>query len=170
MRHQSRNNRQSLHCELGDNNSHIPMNLSKERLNSQFLQTKGTEKHIVDHELCGIEPTQKVENLKKKIVALLKVDLGTYRHVDAVATELSMSARTLRRQLRKNNVSFRNLLEEVRKEIAINMLQEKKCNLTEIALTLHYCDSSAFSNAFRIWTGMSPRKYRDSTGINRFER
>lgn len=110
-------------------------------------------------------PVPPALSLPDKIIKLLQRDLNSYRHSEAVAKELSMSSRTLRRKLGEFDLTFKALLDQVRKDMAIKMLRNKSNSLTDIAMALHFCDSSAFSKAFKTWTGMTASEYlqRDVT-------
>ena len=104
-------------------------------------------------------PPPKIRSLAEKVLHLIKTDLGMYKRAEVVAAELAMSPRTLRRKLHAANVSFSTLLDSARKEMAIQMLQEGHYSLTEIAMRLHFSDSSAFAKAFKNWTGMTAREF-----------
>ena len=73
---------------------------------------------------------------------------------------LAIPARTLRRHLAVQGTSFRELLEEVRYEIARQLLADTDLSTAEIADALHYADASAFTRAFRRWTNSPPAAWR----------
>jgi AraC-like DNA-binding protein len=73
-----------------------------------------------------------------------------------VAKRLAMSVRTLQRRLDDHGVVFRDLVQEVRRELAERYLAEKSANLTEVAFLLGYSELSTFDRAFRRWTGSTP--------------
>lgn len=76
-----------------------------------------------------------------------------------VADTLSMTVRTLQTRLEEEKISFRQLLETVRKEIAVFHLRRGDMQLTQLAMVLGYSELSAFSRSFRGWFGVSPRKW-----------
>lgn len=82
--------------------------------------------------------------------------------LEKVAAGLGMSGRTLQRYLRDRNVTFKQLVNETRYRQAMMYLEESKLTLTEIAFMLGYSELSAFNHAFKSWTGLTPRKYRQS--------
>lgn len=104
-------------------------------------------------------PSTNIDSLPEKVLNLIRGNIAVYKRSEAVADALSMSPRTLRRKLGALNITFRSLLDQARKEIAIKMLKDKRVTLTEIAMALDFSDSSAFSKAFRTWTGMSAREF-----------
>jgi len=80
----------------------------------------------------------------------------------AVARALNMATRTLHRRLGDHGLSFRQLVTEVRKELAARYVQEATLSLTDIAFMLGYSDGSAFSRAFRRWFGRPPGARRSA--------
>jgi AraC-like DNA-binding protein len=77
-----------------------------------------------------------------------------------IAELLSMGVRTLRRQLAVQGASFRQLLEDVRYEIARQLLAGSQLTVNEIAEVLAYSNVSAFTRSFRRWTGSPPAAWR----------
>ncbi len=77
-----------------------------------------------------------------------------------IARILGLSSYTFQRQLKDHGLSFRDLLRATREELALHYLQYIDMPLTEVAAKLGYSELSAFSRAFRSWTGMSPQRYR----------
>jgi len=80
--------------------------------------------------------------------------------VDRVAAALHMSDRTLRRRLADEGVSFRALLDEIREQLAEELLITGGLTVAEVADRLGYVEVSSFSQAFRRWKGVGPRAYR----------
>ena len=78
----------------------------------------------------------------------------------AVARELGVSVRTLSRRLKDGGASFLGILDELRADLAKKYLGDKSLSLAEVAYLLGYADASAFSHAFRRWTGKTPNQMR----------
>jgi AraC-like DNA-binding protein len=76
-----------------------------------------------------------------------------------VARQIGMSERTLRRKLEERGHGFRELLDQCRLGLGEQLLSDTALSLTEIALSLGFSETSAFSRAFRRRRGESPRKY-----------
>ena len=79
---------------------------------------------------------------------------------EAVAGHLNISSRTLSRRLDEQGISFRELLSEQRRELALKYIQDVTLSLTEISYLLGFAEPSSFSRAYRGWTGVSPTKAR----------
>ena len=79
--------------------------------------------------------------------------------VQELAEALRVTERTLRRKLRAEGTSPRELLDEVRHERALALLEEGQRSLDEIAYVLGFSGASAFRRAFRRWTGVAPTEY-----------
>lgn len=80
----------------------------------------------------------------------------------AVAATLAMHRRTLMRRLEQRGTSFQKVLDEVRFAVARQLLRETALSATEIAAALGFSESSAFTHAFRRWSGTSPSEWRRS--------
>lgn len=80
-----------------------------------------------------------------------------------VAHDLGMSRRILQRNLQERAVAYSDLVRGVRRDLATRYLAEPHIPLTEIAFMLGYSELSAFSRAFRQWTGLPPRRYRNQS-------
>ncbi|WP_439273732.1 AraC family transcriptional regulator [Pseudochrobactrum sp. HB0163] len=73
---------------------------------------------------------------------------------------MRLSEPTLRRHLRADGMSFNNIKQELRRQYALNWLQETDKPVGIIAADLGYTEPSAFHRAFKKWTGTSPDAYR----------
>ncbi|UVE19537.1 AraC family transcriptional regulator [Pseudomonas sp. LS44] len=115
--------------------------------------------------LPGLEEERKRRmadsDLAMRISLAIEADLkGGKVGLDQVATQLCMSKRTLQRRLSELEVEFNELVEEVRQARAIEFVRNSSLSLTEIGMRLGYNEASSFSRAFRRWTGLTPREYR----------
>jgi AraC-like DNA-binding protein len=79
---------------------------------------------------------------------------------DNVARQLAMSPRSLQRGLHSEGISFKELLEQTRKELAMNYMTEPDLSLVEVCFLLGFTDQSNFTKAFKRWTGKTPGIYR----------
>jgi AraC-like DNA-binding protein len=100
--------------------------------------------------------------------AMWHQDRDGFRSLDEVAESLAVSARTLRRMLAEQRVSFSTLLDRERREKAIFLLKSSPVSLEEVAERLGYSTLSNFGRAFHHWTGTTPGAYRRMHGGSGF--
>jgi len=81
---------------------------------------------------------------------------------DALAEQLGMSGRHLHRQLQEAGSSYREIMDELRFEIAKASLRDPKLFLEEISHHLGFQETSAFTRWFRTVSGQTPSEYRKS--------
>jgi AraC-like DNA-binding protein len=80
--------------------------------------------------------------------------------LETIAARLCSTPRTIQRKLAQEGTSFKDLVEDVRKNLALEYLRSTVLTMEEIALRLGYSDAPSFSHAFKRWTGSSPRESR----------
>lgn len=78
-----------------------------------------------------------------------------------VAQRLEMTLRTLQRRLGELDTCYRDVLNDTRQGLAMAYLRSEQYSVGEIAFLLGYSEVSAFTRAFRRWTGTSPREWRN---------
>lgn len=99
--------------------------------------------------------------LTEQIRAILERELaGGEVSSSRVAKQLGMSERSLRRALQAEDVGFRDLVDDVRRERAKMLLRSRATTVSDVAYLIGFSDVSAFSRAFKRWTGTSPRAFR----------
>ncbi|MCT7376341.1 AraC family transcriptional regulator [Chelativorans salis] len=93
-----------------------------------------------------------------------KLVLPTLHHspltAEAVAARLGFSRQTLFRKLREEGQSFSNVIQDLRRRLAIAYIEGRIATVTETAYLLGFSDFSSFSRAFKRWTGVAPSEYR----------
>src|SRR5262249_48410178 len=80
--------------------------------------------------------------------------------VEDVARSLGMSERTLARRLSDEGLNFTEILQQLRCDLAIRYLDDRKLHVSKIAWMLGFTEVSAFTHACRRWTGKTPRQMR----------
>lgn len=95
-----------------------------------------------------------------EIRTLLLRDIANPPSLAAIATLLGVTDRSLRRQLRRQGLSFRGLLDELRTQIALKYLRTTKLANEDIAQALGFSDAANFRRAFHRWTNKSPSEIR----------
>ena len=101
------------------------------------------------------------DEFPEQVRGVLRAALMTgHASADEVAALFSMHSRTLNRRLSAFDTRFRELLDECRFEIARRMLESTALDVSGIAAALDYADASAFTRAFRRWSGTTPADWR----------
>ena len=101
---------------------------------------------------------QAADTLRARVESLLMPILHTGEvSLDFVADRLGFSRRTLSRRLNAEGVSFEKLVDGLRHNLALHYLDSSKVSVNETAYLLGFSEPSAFSRAFKRWTGNSPR-------------
>jgi AraC-like DNA-binding protein len=95
-----------------------------------------------------------VENEVQKLMPNGTVDRGT------VARALGMSERTLSRKLADEGATYAEVVDQLRRSLALQYVKERSLSLSQIAWLLGYEGSTSFNHAFRRWTGGSPSAAR----------
>ncbi len=114
----------------------------------QILMAKlATHSHFVDH-----------------VRMLIISRPGFFPDIDYVAEKLKMSSRTLRRRLKEEGSSYRQILDEIRFELAREYLANTNLPIDEISVLLGYTEPGNFCHAFRRWEGLPPSNWRLQQG------
>lgn len=77
-----------------------------------------------------------------------------------LAHQFHASAATLRRRLDEEGESYRLIMDDLRRDLAISLLSDTQQSITEVASQLGFAETSAFHRAFKKWTGTRPGEYR----------
>ena len=80
--------------------------------------------------------------------------------LEDVARGLGMSKRTLARRLSDEGLNFTEILQQLRRDLAVRYLDDRKLHVSKIAWLLGFNEVSAFTHAFKRWTGKTPRRMR----------
>jgi AraC-like DNA-binding protein len=105
------------------------------------------------------------DDWKESLRRMLRTEILANRCSAAtVADRFAIHRRTLSRHLRAAGAGFQNLVDETRFEIARQLLTQTRIPLSEVAVALGYSEASAFTRAFRRWSGQSPAAWRMEHG------
>jgi AraC-like DNA-binding protein len=80
--------------------------------------------------------------------------------VEDVARSLGMSERTLARKLSDEGLNLTEILQQLRRDLAVRYLDDRKLHVSKIAWLLGFHEVSAFTHAFKRWTGKTPSQMR----------
>lgn len=84
---------------------------------------------------------------------------------EMVARQLNLSERSMQRRLKEHETSFREALDNVREMVAKQYIKNPLNRMSDIAFLLGFSEQSAFSRAFKKWTGLSPVQYRRTIDV-----
>ena len=73
---------------------------------------------------------------------------------------MGVSIRTLQRRLSDNNLDYSVLLNKIRYQLALNYIKDTNLSVLQISEKVGYQETSSFSRAFKRWTAVTPKEYR----------
>ena len=115
---------------------------------------------VIDDQLRKMRGSQRPD-FADDVRRLLRTRLtGERCKVEDIADLLATNRRTLSRRLKGNGIPYRAIANEVRFEIARQLLEDTKVPLSQIAAALGYSEASAFARAFQRWSGKTPTGWR----------
>lgn len=108
-----------------------------------------------------MQPRERSSAFRREVEARMEplLALGPVR-IDRVARELGYSRQTLYRRLKAEGVTFEEVLDRLRHRLALRFVRDQSLPVKEAAWRLGFSDPTAFSRAFKRWTGTSPRTAR----------
>lgn len=92
--------------------------------------------------------------------ALRALPAHAWPDADAIAQRLNVASATLRRRLRQEGHSCQSIKDELRRDLALDALQDPARSVADVAAAVGFAEPSAFHRAFRKWTGLRPAEYR----------
>ncbi|MEL6416284.1 MAG: AraC family transcriptional regulator ligand-binding domain-containing protein [Pseudomonadota bacterium] len=126
------------------------------RLGDQTIATF-FDRHL-EQQLAALPDQIGIEqSVRRAVVGLLSEGVPA---LSQISGELGMSARTLQRRLSDHGQSYQNLVDLARQELAQQLLRETGYSLAEVAFLTGFSEQSAFTRAFKRWSGQTPRSYR----------
>jgi AraC-like DNA-binding protein len=82
---------------------------------------------------------------------------------EEMAKALNMSRRTLQRRLAESELTYLQLVDDTRKDLALRYVEDPSMSITDITFLLGFSQQSAFTRAFKRWMGITPTEYRERT-------
>ena len=138
----------ALDIESGE----LPLTHSDPYLDKLLL--KDCEAALAERKGDVSELRTRVENAISSLLPHGRVLLGD------VARSLGMSERTLTRKLSDEGLNFAKIFQQLRRDLAVRYLRDRKLHVSKIAWLLGFNEVSAFTHAFKRWTGKTPRQMR----------
>jgi AraC-like DNA-binding protein len=110
--------------------------------------------------LAALPKAQSMTEKVRDIVAAALTSGGPY--AKQAAKQLNISDRTLIRKLEREGTTFKDILDDIRRRLALSYVGSRDLDLSEVAFLLGFSHATAFYRAFRRWTGQTPLEYRRS--------
>src|SRR6266480_1081236 len=144
--------------------------------NALIFRSSDLDRPFVTHneELLTIIGTHMESELKARNISVTVAEqvkdtlrrslAGKRPTLQDVGRELGMGARTLQRRLTDAGITFQQLVEETRRELAHHYLKQRSVELSEAAFLLGFEDANSFFRAFHAWEGTSPSEWRTRNG------
>jgi AraC-like DNA-binding protein len=98
-----------------------------------------------------------IEQVRNLIAAEFR---GGEPSLERIADHLGLTARTLQRKLQELGTSYNDVLDQMRRQLALRYLREPQMAICEVAYLLGFSESSSFHRAFKRWTGLTPKEFR----------
>jgi len=133
-------------------------------LDYRVVQDQASLQQFLDmavYQLSLIErqPSSIADAIKQLIGSDIKTGMPSFTDI---AERLHLSESSLRRRLLKEQTSFQMIKDQVRCDLAMNLLQDSSMKINDIAENLGFGEPSSFVRSFRNWTGMTPKSYRNA--------
>ena len=103
--------------------------------------------------------TQTQTSIVEHVSRILKNALPDVLSLEHLSKDLSISPRTLQRQLQKNGYTLKELYNEVKRKVALESLRAGH-SLMAISFKLGFSEQSAFQRAFKRWQGCTPKEFQ----------
>ncbi|MEQ9229872.1 MAG: AraC family transcriptional regulator ligand-binding domain-containing protein [Cyclobacteriaceae bacterium] len=156
---------QFFECEVMFNQPHCSIHFKTADIDVHTIKAdKSIHQFLVERmgeEMRGIHTN--TDKLMGEIHKLMEEALPSgIPSIIQVADYLGMSARTLKRRLADKNLTFRDFVQSIQREIAINLIKSTPQTMAEIAFQTGFSEQSAFNRALKRWTGKSPVDYKNT--------
>jgi AraC-like DNA-binding protein len=150
-----------FHCPVFfDAPEHI-FNFDAALLDRPLKHANPLTKKILEQEcrqLC--ERLKEHAAVKDKIRHELLFTEGDFPTLDQLASRINMPERTIRRKLTMEGTSYKEILSDIRKQMALEMIAAGDLSMEKVAEKLGYSEVASFYHAFKTWTGATPANYR----------
>lgn len=120
--------------------------------------SKAAERLLEDYIAQAEAPPDIIGQLRQALTLLLPQGKAT---MDQVVNQLHTSKRTFHRKLEEQGTSFREQMEEFRRDLAFRYMAQDELSVGDISFLLGFSSSSNFTRAFKRWTGRTPQDFRN---------
>ena len=152
---------QYFDCPIAYNQPRNVIHFDRKRLNDP-ISLADEDVFAVCDQLCQqlIRQKEDSDSMSDRIRYILLNMPGRFLSMEEMADRLCIGPRTLARRLREEGTNYQNLVNETRKELAIQYLSNTSLTPKEIAYLIGFSNVSNFRRAFKAWTGNKVSSYR----------
>lgn len=154
---------QFFNCVLKFNQQENGFKFSAEYLDFPILQTEDSLREFLRNAPFQLMTMPNHgESVASQIRSLIGHEISKkFPSFEQVTETLNMSATTLRRKLRKENVSYQEIKDNCRRDASLVYLARPELSISAVAALMGFSDTSSFHRSFKKWTGMTPKEYRE---------
>lgn len=149
-------------CPVCFNEEYVRVRFPATFLKTPMLRRDPVLRQLLDHQarnlLQALPPESELEPLLQQVMRRLMADGEPT--LERTAQALHMAPRTLQRKLASHGLSWQQWLDHHRQQLAMQYLADHSLSLSDVALLLGFSEQSAFTRAFRRWTGIAPGRWR----------
>jgi AraC-like DNA-binding protein len=147
-----------IHFETNEDSFLLSARVADEPLHTANRQLAGILDSILTAQLAALDKDNIPARCKSSV--LEQLTSGEVSEND-MARQLHMSRRTLQRKLAESNTTYQKLVDDTRRDLALRYIEDAGKSITDVTFLLGFSGQSAFTRAFKRWTGMSPTTYRE---------
>ena len=147
-----------IHFEANEDSFLLAARVAAEPLPTANRQLAGTLDSILTAQLAALDKNNIPARCKSSL--LEEITSGKVSEQD-MARRLHMSRRSLQRKLAESNTTYQKLVDDTRRDLALRYMEDPRNSITDVTFLLGFSGQSAFTRAFKRWTGMSPTTYRE---------
>jgi AraC-like DNA-binding protein len=147
-----------IHFGADEDSFLISHRVANEPLPTANRQLAGTLDGILVAQLAALDKNNLPARCKSSV--LEQLTSGEASEGD-MARQLHMSRRTLQRRLAESNITYQKLVDDTRRDLALLYMEDPDKSITDVTFLLGFSGQSAFTRAFKRWTGVSPTHFRE---------
>jgi len=147
-----------IHFEANEDSFLLTSRAADEPLPTANRQLAGTLDGILTAQLAALDKSNIPARCKSN---LLDQFTSGELSEEEMAKQLHMSRRTLQRKLAESDTTYQKLVDDTRRDLALRYMEDPRTTITDVTFLLGFSGQSAFTRAFKRWTGMSPTTYRE---------
>lgn len=147
-----------IHFGAHEDSFLISNRVADEPLPTANRQLAGTLDGILAAQLAALDKNNLAARCRSRLLEQLTSGDASAQEI---ARQLHVSRRTLQRRLAESNTTYQKLVDDTRQDLALRYMEDAGKSITDVTFLLGFSGQSAFTRAFKRWTGISPTRYRE---------